>query len=316
MDQSVRRCIARTRKEKSIWKTGFSNHSFGVQCRRPASQGKNTCSCHTNLPFGIYQHIELPSNFVIDLDDSTYEFLQKHHLNKEEYKNSGKTIIAYLKDFIIQNKGNVPDYLLSDNIEHQEYVLGMINNRTIPKDISRTQFDKIYNSIMRDILYQPKILNWIVQTSLSYIANDNEAPKRQEKVADPETSNEKKKVSDHYIHQQEWWAKQHKIQITDYDTKKRAVFAIDHQSDGDAVILTKAKVKVGKCSYWKDNRIPDEFKNGNEVVICPFGKYYLSHIQLFAEMKHFHNLPKAEYFEYEYDAMYNILRKTHELVFL
>ena len=89
----------------------------------------------------------------------------------------------------------------------------------------------------------------------------------------------------------------------------------DENTDSEN-ILTKTKVIVGISQHWKDNSIPDEFKNGNDVIICPYSKYYLSHIKLFPEKKYFHNLPKSEYFEYQYIPKYNILRKTHELSFI
>ena len=320
-----KRCTARTKKNLEIWGSHLSNHSFGVQCTRAITDtNTNTCKCHKKLQYGTYLNIVLPANFIIDLDDSTYKFLKKNNLSILEYKSSNKTILQYLIDTLKTHEFPLPSYLKSDGIEHQQYILNRLNSTDLHEDINISEFDKIYNCIMRDIIYQPQIIDYIITNTISSLnnsglkENENETENETEKNNNTDIIPEnEKKVSENYLQQQQWWLKQHKVEITDYDTKQKCIFALEHnENDGSAVLLTKAKVKIGKSLPWKDASIPGEFKNNNDTIVCPYGKYYLSQIQLFGEMKHFHNLPKSDYFEYQYESKFNILQKTHEIKFM
>tara|TARA_B110000285_G_scaffold88310_1_gene101249 strand:+ start:101 stop:1012 length:912 start_codon:yes stop_codon:yes gene_type:complete len=301
-----KRCTARTKKNIEIWGSHFSKNSFGVQCTNVVTNtDTNTCKCHTNLPFGTYLNVILPENFIIDLDENTYKFLKENKLSTIDFKLSQKTTIKYLIDTLEDRGYPLPSYLKSKGIEHQQYILNRLNSKNLKNDVDKLEFDKIYNRIMNGIIYQPQIIDYIISNTLTSLKKNV-----------PIQPRATKKNSEHYLQQQEWWSKQHKVEITDYDTHQQSIFALKHVDDGSAVLLTKSKVTIGKSLHWKDEAIPEEFKNNSDIIVCPFAKYYLSHIQLFGDMKSFHNLPKSDYFEYHYEAKFNILQKTNEIRFM
>jgi len=313
------RCCARTQKNKTIWGSVFSKYCFGVQCSRKAQDNKKFCKTHEgNLPYGTYLNISKPDNIVIDIDDTIYEFLRKHNLSPPDFENSGQSIIQYLLQFLRSNGVPIPSYLSSYDLEHQQLILEKLKQTEV-ETIHLEDFQKVYHTLIQNIIFQPKIIDYIVKNSVETFAIEKikrEFTTLEETKTEGSTHHIPKQLSEKYLQLKKWWETRDKIKITDYDTKQEGTFAIEYTDGGSYKLYTQAKVLVGTCESWKDDNIPDKFKNDSKIILSPKGSYYLPHIKLFHDTRKLHNLPKEEYYEYKYITKFNILQKTYELEYI
>jgi len=310
----MKRCHARTKKNKDIWGSQISNHSFGVRCSKQCDANSQFCGLHKrNCPNGTFSMVEKPDDILLDIDDSLYTFFKSNHLSIDDFRKSPYGIAKYIEQFLKKHDVKIPSILESYDVDHQFLILSELNQQNVPK-IDLESFQKVYHTLVQNILYQPQITEYIVRGIQKTLTIDHIKERMEEDV--PKISTKKSnELSEQYMHLKRWWDTQTHIRIIDSMTKQNCTFAI--VPDGDkSLIFTQTKVHIGNLLQWRDPSIPCKFKNEYDIIISPECKVYLPHIRLFADKKRFHSLPKSDYFEYKYVPKYDILQRTYEVEFL